>query len=551
MLSPNDAQVKRSRTCEALVGLTEAAAQGPALHRIGNWHSRSVRPLCDIGQNCVAPPAKKPRAAPSESSVVVVESDEEGDSRQPPAKPSSSPEDVFEKRKRLYDAKYKQVLRISGSKVAAVAGLNSFVDVGELFLEHLYQDLMELYIYDSSILGLEVELISDDELRKQLMTKSGSAADLESALQIADAAQDVESVKTALAGVEDALKIVSRDEKLDSEEFTQLRDMMHRKVCCGFGDKHEDAGLRAYEARVGSRVYEEQRSLCLRMPKGGASVALANAFPATGSFQPAEGKVSSSKAGTAPDANGQVVPWADFVADVQAKVACLKKLNGPISIAFASSLTSAERKYVHRTAEGEGLFSQSLGDGEDRYLKLYRDMSAAATDRQELNEAERRSDENTHFKLIGKIDGLIDLSESTGCTSKMKTLVVEMKHRTRRIANPPDTKEVVQLCTYCRVLGCEEGDLVQSLRERNAVETSPTPLKMKAASSTMHVARLDFRKGSMHRDGWDKHVLPAMYAFADGIYAARHDDSLRYRLLASDASQRKALVESLCPHLER
>ncbi|CAD7923399.1 unnamed protein product [Amoebophrya sp. A120] len=40
-------------------------------------------------------------------------------------------------------------------------------------------------------------------------------------------------------------------------------------------------------------------------------------------------------------------------------------------IAFASSLSSADRKYVHRIAEGFGLFTLSEGSGADRHIRVY------------------------------------------------------------------------------------------------------------------------------------------------------------------------------------
>jgi len=81
--------------------------------------------------------------------------------------------------------------------------------------------------------------------------------------------------------------------------------------------------------------------------------------------------------------------------------------------------------------------------------------------------------------------------------------------------------------------------------------STPTPMSVQRAGTSLHVVRFDFREGNMDRDGWDKHVLPNLYAFADAVYSVRQDDNMRYRLLVADASERQRLVEDLCPHLER
>lgn len=535
-----------------MASISAAAATKSPTHRFGGWQSQKSQSFDGIGEDCLLPAVKKQKVTTIGPQVVAIDL-EEDDSGPVSVKPVKIPADPIDKRKQLYEAKDRQLLRISGSKVAAVAGLNRFTDIGELFLEYLYQDLLDLYIHDVDVLGLELELISDDEHRSQLMAKSGKAKDLLQALRIAEEAQDVESIQTALVKVEDALKVVSRDEKLDAEELGQLRELLSKEVRCGFGSKHEDAGIRAYEARVNSRVYDEQLNLCLRLPKGGAAVALAQAFPAGCTLVPRGATAARDAAGTpAVDAKGQPVFSADFLNMVAAKIAALKDV-GTESVAFPPTLTSAERKYVHRTAEDAGVCSHSVGEGTDRYLKLYREASAAAADRQDVSEAERKADAMTHFKLIGKIDGLVDITlpPANGAPSKVKTIVMEMKNRTNKIADPPPIYEAVQLCTYCRILGCNEGDLVQCLRGRSTMASTPTPMSVQRAGTSLHVVRFDFREGNMDRDGWDKQVLPNLYAFADAVYSVRQDDNMRYRLLVADASERQRLVEDLCPHLER
>merc|ERR1711908_149299 len=134
-----------------------------------------------------------------------------------------------------------------------------------------------------------------------------------------------------------------------------------------------------------------------------------------------------------------------------------------------------------------------------------------------------------------------------GAATADETLVVEVKHRMGKIKDPPNIYDIVQLCSYCRVLGCSRGDLVQCLRDTSAGDAAAgtaTP-----SVGTLHVTRMDFSEGSKDRIGWDQHVLPKMYEVARAIYATRADQALRLRLLAASPEERPQLVGCLCPHL--
>ena len=57
-----------------------------------------------------------------------------------------------------------------------------------------------------------------------------------------------------------------------------------------------------------------------------------------------------------------------------------------------------------------------------------------------------------YLLLTGFTDGIVDIP-TPGAAAATETLVVEMKHRMGRIQDPPNIYDVVQLCTYCRILG--------------------------------------------------------------------------------------------------
>lgn len=157
-----------------------------------------------------------------------------------------------------------------------------------------------------------------------------------------------------------------------------------------------------------------------------------------------------------------------------------------------------------------------------------------------------------YFRLTGFIDGMVDLPRHTPRgggdnhgQSVKETLVVEVKHRMAKIKDPPEIYDVVQLGSYCRAFGCSSGHLVQCLRSGPGVGKA-------GKVGTLHVTRVDYSEGSRDRKGWDKHVLPSLYATAAAVYAVREDQEARVRLLAAsplEPSARRELVGEYCAHL--
>merc|ERR1719379_2568013 len=83
--------------------------------------------------------------------------------------------------------KQQKKLRISAGKAAIAAGIHPYTDVGDLFLELLYQDLPELLLHDAALAGVEV--ISNADERERLLEKSGAAMVLEAILKDATRAE--------------------------------------------------------------------------------------------------------------------------------------------------------------------------------------------------------------------------------------------------------------------------------------------------------------------------------------------------------------------------
>eukprot|EP00931_Biecheleriopsis_adriatica_P078642 TRINITY_DN5206_c0_g1_i1.p1 TRINITY_DN5206_c0_g1~~TRINITY_DN5206_c0_g1_i1.p1 ORF type:complete len:588 (+),score=150.81 TRINITY_DN5206_c0_g1_i1:37-1764(+) len=445
------------------------------------------------------PPAKiaktgdaEQEEASSKAAILVEDSDEEPAAKSDGAKPSSASQAPTPR---------SQVLRISAGRAAAAAGIHCYADVGELFLELLYQDLPHLLLDDAELAGVEV--VSPAAERARLLAKSGEAAAIEAALKESAAAPGIEGAQSARASVSAAVTAAERSQKLSAQEAEELRQTLELEINLEFGARHEDTALEAYEARLGAKVYGQQHRVSVALPHDGPSIALSQAFPA---------------------------PHADARPRDDVKVDTCNSDGGTAgSTAGAGSGVSGKgdkaqsRPYFRLTGFVDGLV----------------DVPRASVAPANPGSTPQRWAGGSLQTAASQPSAALSAAPSTG-----ETLVVEVKHRMGRIKDPPEIYDVVQLCSYCRALGCTRGDLVQCLRSKGSAQGA-------VQENVLHVTRIDFSEGSHDRQGWDQHVLPNLYATAAAVYAAREDLMTRLRLLAASPEERSALVGELCPHLGR
>lgn len=171
----------------------------------------------------------------------------------------------------------RQTLRISAGRAAAAAGIHPFTDVGELFLEFVYQDLPDLLLRDAALAG--VEAVSPLAERAKLMAKSGESQALEAALRRAAAAEWVQGAQEAQRAVGRSAAAARDAGRLTAEEAEELHKMLDMEINLEFGTRHEDAAIDAYSKQTGSQVFGQQRRVSLALPVGGPAEALAHTLP--------------------------------------------------------------------------------------------------------------------------------------------------------------------------------------------------------------------------------------------------------------------------------
>jgi len=170
-----------------------------------------------------------------------------------------------------------QLLRISAGRAAAAAGIHPFTDIGEMFLEFVYQDLPDLLLRDAAVVGIEI--VSPVAERARLLEKSGQGAVLEAIMRRGADAIVLEPAREAQREIGTVVTAALESGRLSEEEASELQRTLEKEVNLEFGERHEDAAISAYEAQIGYPVYGQQRRVSLALPKSSPHEALSLAFP--------------------------------------------------------------------------------------------------------------------------------------------------------------------------------------------------------------------------------------------------------------------------------
>jgi hypothetical protein len=181
------------------------------------------------------------------------------------------------------------------------------------------------------------------------------------------------------------------------------------------------------------------------------------------------------------------------------------------------------------------------------------------------------------FSILGSVDGLREEIVSVGNGNdddswRIERLVVEVKHRMRRIHKVPPLYEQVQAVVYALMYNTNATEIVQVLRstpgqhkgyknkKTKVEESSPrdtarqlsldTWIKSKPLEATeseveektsspsfeMSVNRVSVDDPVLkHGQSWLEIVLPRLRSFVEAVYNIRSDDCKRYRLLLANS----------------
>ena len=325
-------------------------------------------------------------------------------------------QDLRLKRQRVAQAfrSQRHSLRLSASNIAAVAGFHPWKNLIELLQDLVYQGYAgkELLRQDTELLGIEI--VDSEQVLKDLAKRAGATAAVADALRVKDGSKMVPTVQAAGAIKEKAIQEAAK--KLTTRELKIFKDGVRSAVDTGFGTKHEDDALDIYEKSVGWPVTER------------------NAEVRAWSFRTTD--------------NNSVTPMDE--------ASPLWKSGAFVGNAAGSSAAKRSKVLVDLTSDTARDNIQS--DEDEKHGALNQTEPAP----------------KPFFSILGSVDGIRD-ELTPGCEDDddswvIRQVIVEVKHRMRRVQPTPPLYEQIQTTAYCLMYNVNDADLVQVLRTQERPE---------------------------------------------------------------------------------
>jgi hypothetical protein len=461
-------------------------------------------------------------------------------------------------------------LRLSASRISALAGFHPFAHLPTLLRELVYQGRMGriLLLQDAKALGLSIQ--TDEDILLELAKKAGDETlrALRSALQVKEGQKVLENTQAAASLKRKVLEEATKSKKLKKEELNQLTEGTRSWVDTGFGTHHEEDALDLYEKQIGWEVR---------------------------------------------DRNAAIVSWPFDKLELVDRSSPVD--DQPTVVAIGK----AENRTNHASLASKPI----VVDEEEERVENSRPVSrlpfftiCGSVDgiRDELwcppNQGDAHDSLNEDWQL--------------------RTIIVECKHRMHRVYSTPPLYDQIQTTAYCLMYESTEADIVQVTRtiqqqprpqirengqqsvknsgsngddsmersedrasrspaaslhiiqlegnppaassssivpgnylETNAGETpdiAPTktvvPPTKGSSKSVVNIAvsRISLDDPVMqHRSNWESVVLPRLRSFVDAVFAVRRDDGKRQSLLSCESGDQSLdawdILHHECPWL--
>jgi len=386
-------------------------------------------------------------------------------------------------------------LRLSASRVSAMAGFHPFAVLPELLMTLVYQGGQELLQHDARLLGIQIR--SEEAILMELASKASksTANALQSALDVKKGKRVLDTVHVADQVKQKVLKEAKSSKKLNPKEMKLLQEGVRSSVDTGYGTYHEDAALDLYERQCGWEVRDRNASIMAWPFAKAEDVAdvqsdqmtvvpmseakTARTFTENAVRDSKKSKASSAATVTA-KANGEPsddelmkesseeqrdsdTAMTDMVGASEAKAHDSDGENTPPSTQVLSS------------DQEESEPDECIGDVKVLENKLVADAGATEnTDSATLSLPPLPV--RPFFTIYGAVDGIRDElwcppSDNNTETSafdeewQLRQIIVECKHRMRKTFHSPPLYDQIQTTAYCLMYNVDDADIVQVMRK--------------------------------------------------------------------------------------
>jgi hypothetical protein len=442
----------------------------------------------------------------------------------------------------------KDSLRLSASNIAALAGLHPFKILPELAANLVYQGSAGslLLKQDATVLGMQ--LTSPEKVLEDLAAKAGASTKraLAEATRIKQGTKKVASIEEARKIKDLVMKTAAKEGNLSKKELATLQEGSRAAVDTGFGLAHEEEALNLLEAQTKSAVGQRNADVL-------EWHFICNAIDGVDTVVP------TGPAKCRPPYRRRLVRIEDG--------------EGQVGAADSSVENQSE------TSPNEESEVEVIDVDDAPVMDTATPIEASDSTGQEKSGEQVKlnveSAELPFFSILGSVDGIreeiISLGETDDDSWVLESIVVEVKHRMRKVHPVPPLYEQVQAVAYALMYNLKSAEIVQVLRVK---EASSRPKKVPkesenqkntldpwlgllkpddggnngstkqqddnegAESSTssigITVSKVKLDDPIMnHRTNWTNHVLPRLRSFVEAVYRIREDDHKRYRLLVS------------------
>jgi hypothetical protein len=512
----------------------------------------------------------------------------------PGEKTSKSMRDIMQAR--LLEFQFqKNSLRISASNVAAMTGYHPYKNLPELLLQLVYQGRWggALLQKDAQLLGLT--MITPQEALNDLAKKAGVDKTLKEALQT------VKKGKVTTVEKAQALKstLTSQEVKkhLSPSEWERFREGVRSAVDTNYGVVHENAALDEYQKLCGWPVSERNaaiRSWAFARSEDSSDEAKMGEVKTAIPIKEAESlpvRPICTEHGDCerPSIHKKQKTVIDLT-DVSEKLD--EECNVGNCIPTPSSRLDAGQDPNSDYGSSMPLKDDPSGRGKNDSIEI--DVIVEAQDELTFSNATKdeslqstrstqpvaieEAEDNVipYFYILGSVDGIRDELTSSfenevaadvndDDSWNIRSIIVECKHRMRRLHSPPPLYEQIQASLYCLMYGVNDADIVQVLRQDNKTKSNDGQANEKLQSTIKSFLKSDWMEDSaktkkvsesqqekgkphilvsrvslddpalQHKTNWTTIVLPRLRAFVDAVYSVRSRDDLRYRLLVSSS----------------
>ena len=465
-------------------------------------------------------------------------------------------------------------LRLSASRISALAGFHPFAHLPTLFRDLVYQGSIGhlLLLKDAKSLGLRIK--SEEEILFDLADKAGTGTKqaLKDALRVKAGSKILENTHAAESLKRKVLEEATMSNKLKKEELKQLKEGTRNWIDTSFGTQHEDQALDLYEKICGWEVRDRNLAIvALSFEKSENSEVYSPLdLPTVVAMDKAQHRVNHHELATEPiiidEAKGksnertQIDRPSFFtiygsVDGIRDELWCPPNqgtAHGGLDEDWQIRKIVVECKHrMHQAYHTPPLYDQIQTM---TYCLMYETTEAdiiqvVRTRKQKIKNHVKvvpaKGEENMITQYFQSPSKQKNCTESNLCATDSANEVqyssLPPEDETTKLKSLPDHNNSTGIAPALLKISVEDHSYESSEISKVVTNKSTSPNSVVNIS----VSRISLDDPIMqHRSNWEKMILPRLRSFVNAVYSVRQNDSKRLLLLSCDSGDLSQSLEA-------